>query len=294
MLIIGKSGLNFPHRYGDTCVIITYGLKISGGYLVHKENIVSSCFMLPVMPLKAGKARDLFDDISEKYSADIEGQLKLFGVQKIMAFLQTMRDEREYLVMYMRSRESLDKTFRGLFGENLKCSKYLADRLKDITGLDLSKPENAPKLELLMDWGETREFLEERQMLKMPWGFTAPIKQGRTADMMKYFNQAMPKRSEWEKLLREHDVVRNMVFLQHTQQGDFIVKFMVASNTLEDLMKAYLTCNHEMCNSARKFAKEITGIDFSDPKNMPEVKLLLKWDEQGGFETADQLIAYTE
>jgi hypothetical protein len=158
----------------------------------------------------------------------------------------------------------------------------------------MTKPENTPRLELLMDWKETHEFIEERNMLRMPWGYTVPVKQGKTADLMKYVGQMMPKRSEWEKLLREHDVIRDVTFLQHTKQGDFLVKYIVASNTLEDLTKAYMTCTHEMCGTARKFAKDITGIDFSDPKNMPEVRLVLKWDEKEGFETADQLIAYTE
>lgn len=258
------------------------------------ETTVDSCFMLPVQQQKLGSFRDFWDDANEKYSMDFDGHFKLNGVQKAMVFLQSMPDEREYMVMYLRSKEGFEKTFRGIFSSDLKCSKYLAARFADFTGIDLSRPENVPELERLIDWTEKREFLEERQMLQMPWCYAAPILPGKTEDLLKYSKEAASRRGEWEKLLRDHDVVRNLSCLQHTKQGDFIVKYVLASNTMEYLLKAFLACSHEMCSMAWNMSRELTGIDFSDPKNLPDVKLLFKWDEIMGFETADQLIAYTE
>jgi len=253
-----------------------------------------SCFMLPVQRGKAGSLRDFWDDAGEKYGTDTDGHFKLFGVQKLLAFMQTMPDDREYLVMYMRTSDTLDKTLKGLFGKDLKCSKHLTSRFKDFTGVDLSKSENLPRLERLFDWKETREFLEERQMNKMPWCSTAPILPGKTQATMKYMKDAMSRRSEWEKLLRDHDVVRNLAFIQHTSQGDYVVKYTVASSPLADLVTAFTSCSHEMCNTARSMAKELTGLDMTNQKNMPDLKLLFKWDDTVGFQTAEQSIAYTE
>ena len=111
---------------------------------------------------------------------------------------------------------------------------------------------------------------------------------------MKYMKDAMSRRSEWEKLLRDHDVVRNLAFIQHTSQGDYVVKYTVASSPLADLVTAFTSCSHEMCNTARSMAKELTGLDMTNQKNMPDLKLLFKWDDTVGFQTAEQSIAYTE
>lgn len=258
------------------------------------EGYVDSCFLLPVLPDKIGEARDFWDDAGERFGSEIEGHLKLFGVRNIMVFLETIPGKGDYLVTFMRSTDGLDRTIRGLFGSDIPCAKYFAAKFLDFTGIDLSKAGNAPKLEQMMDWRETHEFIEERNMLKMPWCATAPIMPGKTDEFRKYIKEAMARRGDWEKMLRDHDVVRNLVFLQHTPQGDFIVKYTVISSPLDELLKAFLACDQEMCTAARRFVSDITGIDFGDPRNLPDLRLLFKWDEQRGFDTAEQVIAYTE
>ena len=262
---------------------------------MHSEKTVDSCFMLPVQRLKAGNVRDFWSDANEKFSSDFDGHFKLFGVQKVLTFLQTMPDERDYMVMYMQSRDSLDKTFKGLFTSDLPCSKYFSRKSLELTGVDLSKSVNIPKMELLMDWTESHELLEERQMLQMPWCFAAPVKTGKTQDLLKFTkDMTMSRLSDIVKLFRDHDIVRRVTYLQHTSQGDFIVGYMVASNPLDELIKSMGSCTHEICDMVRKADMEYIGINYSDPKNIPDLKLLFKWDDTVGVQTAEQLIAYTE
>lgn len=258
------------------------------------ETLVDSCFTLPVQQQKLGSVRDFWDDVSEKYSTDIDGHLKLCGIDRALVFLQSMPGDREYLVMYLKARSNLETTLKSCFSSDLPCSKYLARKFSDFTGIDLSRSENHPKIERLMDWRENREFIEERQMLQMPWCYAAPILPGKTSTVLQRVKEAPSRRADWEKLLRDHDVIRNLACLQHTKQGDFLVKYTVASSTLDDLVKSFLTCSHDICSTARSFSKEITGIDYADEKNLPDVKLLFKWDSAAGFQTAEQTIAYTE
>lgn len=251
--------------------------------------------MLPILPEKAGKVRDFWDDAHEKFSAEIEGHFKLFGVREVQVFLQSMPDDRYYMTMYLRSGDDTSKTLNHIFGSSVGCSKFFTDHFRDFTGLDMSKAENWLKPQVLMDWRETHEYLEERNMVEMPWCYAAPLKPGMTDRVLRLVDEySKPGTADWTKMLRDHDVVRNMSCLQRTQQGDFIVKYIVASNTLEELMKAFLDCNDELCNRSRQMALELTGIDYSDPKNLPGLRLLFKWDDRQGFVTAEQQIAYTE
>ncbi len=259
------------------------------------DKTVNSCFILPILPHKIGNVRDFWDDVSEKYGNELDGQFKLFGVQKALVFLQTMPEKGDFMVMYLRSRDGFDKTFKEIFGSGMKCSKYFTDQFKDFTGLDLSKKENVPKVEVLWDWTDTHEYLEEKKMLKMPWCFAAPIKPGKTGELLKLAGEmGKSKMSEIESMFRHHDIVRSLTCLQHTPQGDFIVRHILASNPLDELVLAFTTCKEEMCSMAKKLAIEYMGIDFSQQKNVPNVNLLFKWDEQLGFQTAEQTIAYTE
>ncbi len=259
------------------------------------DKTVDSCFILPILPHKIGNVRDFWDDVSEKFRGDTEDQLKGVGVKRLLAFLQVIPYTGDFLVIYMESSDSLDKTLSEMFSTDTECSKYLADQFKDFTGVDMSKEENYPKLQMLMDWKDTHEYLEEKTMLQQPWAFTMPLKAGETEDFLKLMKEVSQTRmGDVENMLRHHDIVRSLAYLQRTSRGDFIVRHILASNPLDDLIAAFVSCDRESCRNIREKALKYFGVDISDPKNMPHVELLFKWDEAHGFETAEQTIAYTE
>ena len=250
---------------------------------------------MPILPHKLGNVRDFWDDVSEKYGEDMVNELKAVGVKRMMAFLQAIPDKGDFLIMHLQSKDSLDKTLDAMFMKGAKCSSKLKDHFLDFTGVDLSKKDNWPQLQLLMDWKDKNQYMEEKNMLKMPWCFTASILPGKTEDVLKLMKDAQTSRmAESEDLLRHHDIIRSLSYLQRTPQGDFIVRHIVASNPLDDLIQSFMACNEKTCQQARKLAEKFTGTDFANPKNQPHVELLFKWDERRGFETADQIIAYTE
>ena len=259
------------------------------------EKTVDSCFILPILPHKIGNVRDFWDDASEKFRGDTEDQLKGVGIKRLLAFLQAIPDKGDFIVIYMESTDSLARTLNAMFATDIEYSKYLTGQFKDFTGIDLSKEENVPKLQLLMDWKDSQEYIEEKNMLKMPWSFTMPLKQGKTEDFLKLVGEVSRTRmSDVENILRHHDIVRSLTYLQRASQGDFLVRHILASSPLDDLIASFTTCDREMCSYIRKMVLEYFGVDMSDPKNLPHVELLFKWDEAHGFETAEQTIAYTE
>jgi hypothetical protein len=260
------------------------------------EKTVDSCFIIPIQQHKIGNSRDLWDDASEKYRGEMDSKLKDIGIRRMLVFLQTIPDKGDFMVFFLQSADSLDKTLSEMFAAGTECSKNLSDRFKDITGIDMSKKENIPKVEKIADWREKHEYIEERgTFAKMPWCYAVPVKSGKSEAMMEYIRNTMrSKSSEIEKVLREHDIMRRITFLQHTSMGDFIVQHILTTHPLDDLLMSMSSCDSKLCSEARKAVGEYIDFDFTDQKNVPNVELLFKWDEKHGFETADQIIAYTE
>jgi len=84
--------------------------------------------------------------------------------------------------------------------------------------VDLSEEENAPDVRLLVDWKEEHPFREEKDMLLMPWCFAVPLKPGRAEEAVRILDKvkAMP---EAAKLMRDHDIIRSISYLQRAPQG---------------------------------------------------------------------------
>ena len=260
------------------------------------EKTVDSCFIVPILPHKLGNVRDFWDDVSEKFRSDMEDQLKGVGIKRLLVFLQTLPEKGDFMAVFMQSADSLDRTLQAMFATDVEFSKYLTEQLLDCTGLDLSKGENVPKLELLSDWMDVCEFIEEKDMLKMAWCFAVPIKPGMTDELRKYVTDGFDwsKFGGIEKLLREHDVRRRLSYIQRTPRGDFIVAHVLASSPLDDLILDFASCSSGLCNELKKEALRFIDVNIYEQKNVPNVNLLFKWDEVHGFETAEQTIAYTE
>lgn len=146
------------------------------------DKTVDSCFILPVLPHKIGNVRDFWDDASEKFRGDTEDRLRGVGIKRILAFLQVMPVEGDFMILFMQSADSLDKTLKEMFATDIEYSKYLKDQFIDFSGVDMSREENVPKLELLTDWTDTCQYFEEKNMLMKPWCYAVPIKQGKTED----------------------------------------------------------------------------------------------------------------
>lgn len=259
------------------------------------DKTVDSCFILPVLPHKIGNVRDFWDDASEKFRGDTEDRLRGVGIKRILAFLQVMPVEGDFMILFMQSADSLDKTLKEMFATDIEYSKYLKDQFIDFSGVDMSREENVPKLELLTDWTDTCQYFEEKNMLMKPWCYAVPIKQGKTDDAMNFFNELKWSRlGEIEAVLREQNVLRRLAFLQRSPQGDFIVQHILTSQSLDELLVNVTSCDAKICNFVKEGLKNFSGIDFSDQRNVPKVELLFKWDEKDGFKTAEQIIAYTE
>jgi hypothetical protein len=267
---------------------------VSGGISIQTDNTVDSCFMLPILPHKIGNVRDFWDDVSEKFGSDTVDQFKGVGVRLALAFLQTMPQKGDFLIIFLRSADGLDTTLQEMFATDDEYSRYLTEQFKDFTGIDLSKEENVPNIELLLDWRDPHPYRDEKSMLKMPWCFAAPLLPGKTQDAVRMVKQGASRTADLEKMMRDHFICRNLSYIQHMDQGDFIVRHILASSPLDELLASFVSCNDAVCKRARDIAKEMTGLDYSDPDQQPHVELLFKWDEQHGFETADQIIAYTE
>ncbi len=263
--------------------------------MMDTEKTVDSCFIMPILPHKIGNARDLWDDVSEKFRSNSEDLLKDAGIKRLLVFLQTMPDKGDFMVFFMQSRDDLEKTFSRVFASGNECSKNLNTICKEISGMDMSKRENVPKLEKLFDWSDTHEYIEEKDMLLKPWSFALALLPGKVDEAKSIFkDQKGSQRGEMEKFLRDQDVIRRISFLQRTSQGDFIVHHYLMSQYLDEFLGKLASCGTEVCDSVRKVSMSITGKDLTDAKNQPKVELLFKWDEKNGFKTAEQIIAYTE
>jgi hypothetical protein len=70
---------------------------------------------------------------------------------RVLSFLQH-RPEGDYIVEYIESAEDVEKMAEKIMKSDLPAIRLMRDAFMRFSGLDLMKPENMPKLELLFDW----------------------------------------------------------------------------------------------------------------------------------------------
>jgi hypothetical protein len=73
-------------------------------------------------------------------------------ILKVLSFLQH-RPEGDYVVEYIVSSEDIEEMAEKLMRSDLPVIRLMRDAFMRFSGLDLTKPENMPKLELLFDSG---------------------------------------------------------------------------------------------------------------------------------------------
>jgi hypothetical protein len=104
-----------------------------------------------------------------------------------------------------------------------------------------------------------------------------PILPGKT-EQWKHFNQEMagPRRSEFAAYAKRVGMTRQASYLQHTPQGDMAVVYSEAQD-VQRVFEGIGTSQEPFEVWIREQAKEIHGVDFSQPLPGPLAETYVDW-----------------
>lgn len=100
------------------------------------------------------------DDVKHLY-AEMKGRIQEIDqytggvILRVLSFLQH-RPEGDYVVEYIGSTENAERIAERIMRSDQPAFKQMKEMMSRLSGVDLTKPENMPKLELLFDWGAGR------------------------------------------------------------------------------------------------------------------------------------------
>lgn len=100
------------------------------------------------------------DDVKRLY-AEMKGRIPEIdqytgGVMlRVLSFLQH-RPEGDYVVEYIRATEDVERIAEKIMRSDQRAFKQMKEMISRSSGVDITKPENMPKLELLFDWSADR------------------------------------------------------------------------------------------------------------------------------------------
>jgi hypothetical protein len=116
-------------------------------------------------PIKQGMAdevRRFWSERSSKHLKDAEDHFRSLNIVRMHAFLQSL-PQGDFLVQYMCTSEQLDKVLLKCMTQNTPSSQYVKSEYHKFSGIDYSKEENLPNVQMLFDWDDSRGFQEAEQ-----------------------------------------------------------------------------------------------------------------------------------
>lgn len=255
-----------------------------------------SCFMMHVFPGKLEDMRAYWDEANVGRAQHVNDHLKRTGIARLLAFMQGM-DRGDYMLMYINSRDSLDKSLSEITGYTEPYTLFTSAKFSEFTGFDFSKSGTAPDLEKLFDWQDSPDKMsgEDRAIQTKPSAFAIPILDGKVDDLRDYWKKSRDKMDETTNHLRDLNVKKLLAFHQKIPDGDFLVMFMESIDNPQTVMYRAATQNTNRSRFVWEGFKNFSGLNLSDDTTkLFNLELLFDWNENQGIQTVETNIAYTQ
>ena len=110
------------------------------------------CAAFPVLAGKVNAARQLAAECAGPRREDFAASQKRLGVTREQWFLQHEPDGQRLLVWF--EADDLEHVFSSFATSTDPGDVWFKEQIRDITGLDLSAPLDAPPPEMIFDWRE--------------------------------------------------------------------------------------------------------------------------------------------
>ncbi|MCD1295089.1 hypothetical protein CUJ83_08770 [Methanocella sp. CWC-04] len=253
------------------------------------DDTIESCFIFSILPGKTEKTKSFFREIRTEKAAEMDEYLRSTGYSRVLVFLQHMAIG-DYIVAYLASGSDIGKSFMECAGSSLPIARTLIREIHSLTGVDITRLANAPKIDMLFDWEDP---VKQTEMQSDRYVFAMDILPGRTIELKRYWDQR--KSVEFDEVkdhLRYQTISKLLVFLQHRSDGDFLIQYLESMDDLAGVFQKgtdpHIPRSHENVKEFLNF----TGIDFSKPENIPDLELIFDWDSDRGLPGGGKLEAH--
>jgi hypothetical protein len=111
----------------------------------------------PILPGKTEDVRRFWKTRREEHAKDAEEHFKNLDIVSMQAYLQHL-PQGDFLVQYMCATEQLDKVMLKCMGADSKSSKFARSEYMKFSGIDFTKEDNLPDLQLVFSWNDVQGF----------------------------------------------------------------------------------------------------------------------------------------
>ena len=114
------------------------------------------CFVVPILPGRVDEVKDLWKEAGGSKAQEFDQYMRAIGQTRLLEFLQALPGK-DLLVTYVREADDIGTTFAKNRSLDMPVAKYLREKFIDIAGFDFTKPENAPKVEKVLEWEDDKQ-----------------------------------------------------------------------------------------------------------------------------------------
>lgn len=111
----------------------------------------------PILKGKTEDVRRFWQTRRDEHSKDAEAHFRNLNISRMQAYLQHL-PQGDFLVQYMCAAEQLDKVLVKCMSADTKSSKFVKSEYIKFSGIDYTKENNLPDLQLVFSWDDVQGF----------------------------------------------------------------------------------------------------------------------------------------
>lgn len=135
-----------------------YDWKDSKLFLEERDTLkMPWAWATPILPGKTEDVKRFWKTRREEHSKDAEEHFKNLNIVRMQAYLQHL-PQGDFLVQYMCAADQLDKVLLKCMSGDTKSSKFVKSEYMKFSGIDFTKEDNLPDLQLVFSWDDVQGF----------------------------------------------------------------------------------------------------------------------------------------
>jgi len=237
--------------------------------------MISMAVTTTVFKLLPGKTREYLDlacDIMEGRRGEYELSRHRLGLTVERSWIEPT-NAGDFLITYYEGDDPV-RSLRGMAGSAEPFDVWFRERFRDLTGVDLGKPDSLAPGELIFESPK----LAVEGVLK-PLATVFPVKPGMKNDWREWLDELLVSRAEeYRAYMWRYGFAVEKAFLLHTSEGPLAVLYFEGSDPA--LSIARFARSHNPFDAwMREEMLYLNGIDFIRRSTAPAPDLVLDWAE---------------
>jgi hypothetical protein len=228
------------------------------------------CFAMPILPGKTPELRQFWAEVSRRYAADVQPHMTTVRLHRLVACLQHSPIG-DLLVQFVDTDGGICQWLERAAAVPTDYTRWMEQTIRDLSGIDWTRPENAPALQPLASWQDA----DAGVGAATEEVFVMPVLPGKADACRQYWAEASgPRKSDVEAHSRRVGLVRLVADLQPTPMGDLLVQYVATREGLNGLLDKAAASDLAVSRWIEQQFKDFSGIDFTSPESKPSIEPL--------------------